>query len=149
MDTTALLVKGIINEADGNLPLAISFYEEIIRLHPKHTDAIKRKAAAEMDLHMDAQALSDINQSIALDRFDSESFVIRGMLHFYTFNKKMEAIIDYNRALCLDPGNVRALFHRGYAYLKYGNKDYARDDFSKADRLGCKEAGDMLEQYFP
>ena len=149
VNATALLVMGFVNEIDGNLPMAISYYEKIIANNPKDTNAIKRKALVEMTLHMDKQALTDINLAIELDRSDPESLVIRGMISIYAFHKKIDAIVDYNKALQMSPLYALALYHRGYAYLKYGNVEYARDDFAKAEELGNKEAVGMLERYFP
>jgi len=149
VNATALLVMGFVNEIDGNLIMAISYYEKIIANNSKDTNALKRKALVEMNLRMDKQAFVDINLAIELDRFDPETLVIRGMISIYSFHKKIDAIVDYNQALLLNPLYALALYHRGYAYLKYGNVEYARDDFVKADGLGNKEAGSMLKQYFP
>ena len=149
VNATALLVMGFVNEIDGNLLMAVSYYEKIVANNPEDTNALKRKALVEMNLHLDKQAFIDINLAIKLDRLDPESLVIRGMISIYAFHKKIDAIVDYNQALQLNPLYTLALYHRGYAYLKYGNVEYARDDFVKADELGNREAGGMLERYFP
>lgn len=148
-DATALFVIGRIHEFRGNLLVALEYYEEILKYHPKDSNALKGKAVVEMDLHLDIKALSDINMAMNFDPLDSEVYFIRGMIYFYSYQKKIEAIIDYNKALQLDPSNIQTLFHRGYAYLKYGNQNYAKDDFVKAARLGSDEARNMLRRYFP
>lgn len=145
---TALYVMGAVHEVWDELPMALYYYDEILSYYPGEAIAMKRKAYVEMHLHKEMDALKHINMSIDLDRSDAESFLIRGMINFYFFSKKLDAIIDYNEALRLDPRNVMALFNRGYAYMKYGNNNYARDDFSKAAQLGYSYAGEMLNRYF-
>ncbi len=145
---TALYVLGAVYEVRDNLPMALQYYDAILNNYPHDAKAMKRKAYVEMHLHMELEALQHINISIELDKNDAESYLIRGMIYFHYFAKKLDAIVDYNEALRLDPQNVMALFNRGYAYLKYGNKNYARDDFSRAAELGYGYAGEMLDQYF-
>jgi tetratricopeptide (TPR) repeat protein len=148
-DSTALLVRGYIHEVRGNQPVALTYYDEILKHHPTDSSALKRKAIVEMNMHLDIKALSDINVAMNFDRSDSEVYFIRGMIYFYSYQKKIEAIVDYNKALQLNPSNAQALFHRGYAYLNYGNRDYARDDFIKATKFGSEDASEMLRIYFP
>ena len=145
---TALYVIGAVHEVRDNLPMALQYYDAILNTHPHDAKAMQRKAYVEMHLHMETEALQHINISIDLDKNDAESYLIRGMIYFYYFAKKLDAIVDYNEALRLDPQNVMALFNRGYAYLKYGNKNYAHDDFSRASELGYGYAGEMLDRYF-
>lgn len=145
---TALYVLGAVHEVRDNLPMALQYYDALLSYDSNDAKALKRKAYVEMHLHMEMDALKHINLSIDLDNSDAESYLIRGMIYFYYFAKKLEAIVDYNEALRLDPQNVMALFNRGYAYLKYGNKNYAHDDFTKASELGYEYAGEMLHRYF-
>ncbi len=63
--------------------------------------------------------------------------------------KKIKAIVSYNKAPGLDHDNALALFNQGYAYLKYVNRDYAKDDFTKSASLGYEYAREMLTLYFP
>ncbi len=145
---TALYVMGSVNEVRDNLPMALYYYNEILTDTPDDAKTLKRKAYVEMHLQKEKDALKDINRSIKIDKTDSESYLIRGMIYFHFFAKKLEAIVDYNQALRLDPHNVMALYNRGYAYLKYGNKNYARDDFMKAAELGYSYAEEMLDRFF-
>ncbi len=145
---TALLVLGLISEEKENFQLAIYYYETILKKYPDDSVALKRKAAVEMNIKKNKSALSDITKSLQLNNKDAEAYIIRGLIYFYLFQKKIEAIIDYNQALRLEPNNVYALFNRGYAYLKYGNHNYARDDFERAASLGYAFASEMLDRYF-
>lgn len=145
---TALYVMGAVNEVRDNLPMALYYYNEILTDSPNDARALKRKAYVEMHLQKERDALKNINRSLELDNTDPESYLIRGMIYFHFFAKKLEAIVDYNEALRLDPDNVMALYNRGYAYLKYGNKNYARDDFIRAAELGYTLAEEMLERFF-
>lgn len=145
---TALLVLGLISEEKDNFQLALYYYDAILKGYPDDSVALKRKAAVEMNINKERSALNDITKSLQLNNKDAEAYIIRGLIYFYLFQKKIEAIIDYNQALRLEPNNVYALFNRGYAYLKYGNHNYARDDFERAAGLGYSYASEMLNRYF-
>jgi len=149
INPVALFTMGSVNETERNWSTELFYYEKLITNHPKNVKTRKRKALVEMHFKMERQALADINVAIDLDRKDPESLVIRGMISFYSFHLKIDAIVDYNEALSLKPQYPLALYHRGFAYLKYGNLEYAKDDFEKAAWLGYKDAQKMLEQYFP
>lgn len=145
---TALLVLGLISEEKENFQLALYYYDTILKSHANDSVALKRKASVEMNIKKETSALNDITRSLQLNSEDAEAYIIRGLIYFYLFQKKIEAIIDYNQALRLEPNNVYALFNRGYAYLKYGNHNYARDDFERAAHLGYGYASEMLDRYF-
>jgi len=145
---TALLVLGLISEEHENYQGALHYYDTILEYYPNDPTTLKRKAAVEMNIQHEKSALSDITRSLQLNSNDAESYIIRGLIYFYFYQKKIEAIIDYNQALRLEPNNAYALFNRGYAYLKYGNYNYAHDDFERAASLGYENASDMLDRYF-
>lgn len=71
-------------------------------------------AHAEMNLNSKEAAPRNINRSIQLDNSDTEAYLIRGMIHFYLFQRKIDSILDYNMTLQLDSDHVLALFNRGY-----------------------------------
>jgi len=146
---TAHLVLGLVNEARGNFEVAMTRYDEILQLHNDDPIAHKRIANVKMKLGMYEEALNDINQSLMLDKTDAEAYVIRGLIYFRHFHDKIEAILNYNEALRLDPENVSALYHRGYSFLKYGNYNYAKDDLARASVLGNENAQEMLSKFFP
>lgn len=146
---TALLVNGLIEEEQGNYADAIACYNNVLDVYPDDPQALKRKALAELFCKNGTQALDDINKSIENDSNDPESYIIRGMIQFQSYDKKKDAIINYNQALKIDPQNVCGLFNRGLTFLRIGNKQYAFDDLSKAARLGHEEAQLMIKKYFP
>ncbi len=145
---TALLVMGLINEANGKYDAAIRHYNDILDSYHEDALALKRRAYVEMNTGREKEALRDINHSLKLDNKDAEAYIIRGLIYFYYYQNKIEAIINYNKALQIDPLNISALYNRGYSYLKYGNYNYARDDFMKAANLGYRQASEMLDKYF-
>ncbi len=145
---TALLVLGLISEEYENFQTALNYYNTILGFYANDSTTLKRKAVVEMNIQKDKSALTDITRSLQLNSNDAEAYIIRGLIYFYLFQKKIEAIVDYNHALRLEPNNVHALFNRGYAYLKYGNYNYARDDFERAARLGYTNASQMLNRHF-
>lgn len=146
---TALLVLGLIEEELGNYPSAIKYYHRILEAFPGDAQCLKRKALAELYCQNGRQALIDIDNSLSSNDRDPEGYIIRGMIHFHNFDRKEEAIIDYNRALKIDPDNICGLYNRGLMFLRIGNKQYAFDDLSKAAKLGHTEAELTIKKYFP
>ena len=57
------------------------------------------------------------------------------------------AILDYNKAIELDPNNSNSYIKRGFAKYQMGLKDSACLDFSKAGELGEAKAYDLIKQY--
>jgi|GEM_PF-1185393 len=145
---TACLVSGLIEEEKGNYRQAILHYNSILKSYPDDPTALKRIAAAEAGIEEEESAFRNITRSLQLNNNDAEAYIIRGQIYFHLFQKKIEAIMDYNQALRIEPDNVHALCNRGFAYLKYGNRNYARDDFEHAARLGYSCAFEMLNRYF-
>ena len=147
-DCTAYLVMGLVSEKKRNFEEAALYYSEILKLHENDPIALKRKANVEMVFGMYEEALADIDQSLSSDKTDPEAYVIRGLIYLRHHHDKIEAIVNFNEALRLDPQNVPALYHRGYSFLKYGNYNYARDDLTHAAILGNKDAEEMLSKFF-
>ncbi len=146
---TALLVLGLIEEDLGNYPHAIDYYNNILMVYEDDPQCLKRKAYAEMNCQNNTQAMDDINKSIDSDPNDPEAYIIRGMIHFHSYDRKKEAIIDYNQALKIDPENICGLYNRGLTFLRIGNKQYAYDDLTKAAKLGDLESEMLIKKYFP
>ena len=146
---TALLVLGLIEEELENYADAIAHYNKVLKAYPADPQCLKRKALAELHCHNGVQALVDINKSIKSNPEDPESYIIRGMIQFQIYDRKKEAIINYNQALKIDPKNICGLFNRGLTFLRIGNKQYAFDDLTKAAELGHMEAEMMIKKYFP
>lgn len=146
---TALLVLGLIEEDLGNYLRAIDYYNKILMVYVDDPQCLKRKAYAELNCKNNIQAMVDINKSIDSDPNDPEAYIIRGMLHFHSYDRKKEAIIDYNLALKIDPENICGLYNRGLTFLRIGNKQYAYDDLRKAAKLGDLESEVLLKKYFP
>jgi tetratricopeptide (TPR) repeat protein len=46
-----------------------------------------------------------------------------------------ESLLEYNKALSLDPSDARTLFNRGNTYLALQKIDLAHQDFDNAIRL--------------
>src|SRR5687768_17130528 len=60
--------------------------------------------------------------------------------HHYQQRDVEQAIIDYGKAIELDPENANAYGNRGVAYLQSGNLEKAFDNLSKAIELDSSNA---------
>ncbi len=55
-----------------------------------------------------------------------------------------KALVDYDRAIELDPRLAVAYFNRGLTHIKLGHMERALEDQKMAARLGWKAAQDFL-----
>lgn len=81
-----------------------------------------------------AEALTELNQAIAIDTQDSVSFHARGNVH-YELHHYAEAVEDYNRAVALEPNDASAYGNRGWSYRHLGQEDLAVRDWQTCHRL--------------
>lgn len=146
---TALFILGLMEEDLGNYREAIDLYNKILEVYQDDPQCLKHKALAELHCQNGTQAMEDINKSIDNKSDDPEAYIIRGMIQFHSYDRKKEAIIDYNKALKIEPDNICGLYNRGLTFLRIGNKQYAFDDLKKAANLGYLEAEVMIKKYFP
>ena len=62
----------------------------------------------------------------------------RGMA-YEQLNDKSRAVVDYSKAISLNPNYAEAYYNRGLCYESLGDKTGARADFAKAKQLGYSE----------
>ena len=61
--------------------------------------------------------------------------------------KCTEAILDFNKAIELNPKDGMAYYYRGFAKYVLSDKDGACLDLSKAGELGESGAYDLIKEY--
>lgn len=77
------------------------------------------------------QAISDYNQSIAIEPDDPFPYNNLGWL-YYNKGKLNEAALEYNKAIAKDPDYAKSYYNRALVYYHQGNLTQAIADFNKA-----------------
>jgi tetratricopeptide (TPR) repeat protein len=85
------------------------------------------------------QALSQIDQALAMNPKDAETYTRRGGI--YTLQKQYDkALENFNRAIDLDPRSAKAYYNRALVYYYQGKYDQALADLNKTIELKPKDA---------
>jgi tetratricopeptide (TPR) repeat protein len=127
-------------EEEKQPELAISYYDEAIRLDPKDVTAYVNRADAYRHNGDYDRAISDYDRAISLDPGLAIAYFGRG----FAYGRKGDydrAIADYDQAVRLDPQNARALVLRGDAYSRKGDPGRAASDYNQAITLDPTRPG--------
>ncbi|PRP85305.1 hypothetical protein PROFUN_06907 [Planoprotostelium fungivorum] len=113
-----------------DLQRAIPHFDESIRLFPDNTDSIYNRASANIQLGKFPEAVLDLDRWIQLSapEEDAEAYQLRGFALLQT-GDHANALINFDRALTLDPTNYMALNNRANIY----NDVHHRHDAALAD----------------
>ena len=72
---------------------------------------------------------------VQADQDQIEAYIEQGMIYLEEEHEYELAISEFDKALEMDPDNVKALTQRGRAYLALGDEDQALEEFNKASEL--------------
>lgn len=108
-------------EQAGNLPAAIAQYDLAIDRNAQAPKAFLNRGILRARVNQDLDgALSDFDQTIALDTTYALAFLNRGLV--YKINGNLDASQeDYDRAIALEPWNP--VFYRNRAILQFARND--------------------------
>jgi tetratricopeptide (TPR) repeat protein len=137
------LYRGYARYAKGQFALAIKDYDEAIRLQPDNADAFLNRAIAHNGKSDYDRAITNSDQAIRLSR-TSEATVgynTRGDAHLHKgdFNA---AIDDYDHALKLWAEYPQAMYGRGVAKIRGGDRTGGQADIDAAQKLKADVAAE-------
>jgi len=90
-------------------------------------------------------ALDDINIYLSVPSNSAPDYLFRGKLYAH-LNNHSDAILDFNKAIEIDPSYDQAYMHRGISKTELNQND-ACSDLLKAKELGLKAASQYLKKY--
>ena len=93
-----------------------------------------RLAVAKESQSITSYTVTNLNQALALDPQDAETYYNRGNLH-YEQGKPESAIADFSKAIQIDPKHILSYTYRGFIYLEQENYDLAEADYNQVIRL--------------
>ncbi|WP_425616580.1 tetratricopeptide repeat protein [Anatilimnocola sp. NA78] len=126
----ALLGLATAREGLGDLSSAATDYERVLKVDPENVHSRKRLVLLLLELDEGSKAhgqLSALEGKIA----DFDFHLIQGRVELL-LGKANEAVVQFDQALALDPGNTLAWYLRGNALASSGNNVAAEDSFTKA-----------------
>ena len=115
--------RAIIHHNKGNLELAISDYNEAIRLNAKDENSHYGRGRVNYDLEQYTKSISDFDTAIRINSDNADIYYWRGLAKFQS-NLYSEAITDFDSAINLNPTDAHFYYWRGMASL---NLKYYQD----------------------
>ena len=133
------VTQGVDLNRKGETQLAISSYDEAIRLAPQLGRAYYLRGVAHSSLDDRERAIQDFDEAIRLDPQDASAYFSRGVA-WDTLGEFERARSDYDEAIRFDPQNSAAYFNRAVAHTRLGMDREARRDAGRAEGLGYDPA---------
>ena|GEM_PF-879167 len=131
----AYISRGAAYQQKGESHKALADFNQAIGLDPKSARAICDRAILEdVLLQQPNKALADYNEAIRLAPEFQRAYVNRGV-HFLEQHDYDRAVLDFTRAIQLQPDDPGTHAYRAYAYAKLGQRSPARADAAAGTRL--------------
>ena len=115
----------------GRIDDAARLYADILRVSPRHFDALYSLAIAHSQSGRIEEAQSVMAEALAVNPQSVEACYARGCL-LHRLNRLDEAIASYDRALALRPDFIDALNNRGGAFGALNRHEDALASFDRA-----------------
>jgi tetratricopeptide (TPR) repeat protein len=141
----ALNYRGVTKAVTGKHTEALEDYKSALNINPEYATAHYNKGTSEASLELYSDAIASFTKAIELDSKKTMSYMNRGNCYVMIKDYK-SAINDYSTVIAIDPKNSDAYYNRGAAY-QFAEDKNACNDWRKAQSLGNKRAGEMLEKY--
>ncbi len=125
-----------------------TLWTHVLKYYNKTTLPFGNRANYYRDQGKIPEALRDYSSVIRLKPLEPAPYNSRGRLYF-NFNHRdslSKALVDYSKAIELDPDNAEYVVNRGATYAKLGNMQGALEDFSRALQLNPSFANIYLNR---
>ena len=116
-------------------PLAMADADMLLRFEPQNSHAYYTKAVAYMRSNKPDSALANFDKSLAIKPNAENVLNNRGSLLFNSFQRYNEALIDFTKAIAINPQG-EYFYHRSLCYYKLGDVARARADATIATQKG-------------
>lgn len=125
---------GIIYAARKN-PLAMQYYENVLRIHPQREDALYARAIFLQNLGKIDEAIAEYEGMIKIDSKCERCYYNIGALLLEIKKDPKKSIEKFTLAIEIKPDYVEAYFARGYAYSLIKDKESAKADYNMCLQL--------------
>ena len=143
----AFLEIGKIQTADNEIRKAFASFTYSIQTDSLLAEAYYERGRLSI-LHSSnmKNALNDLYVAGRLNPWLDGVFSMTGELRLKA-NEYSEAIVDYNKAININPDDAHALINRGVAYYNNNIKEKACEDWVNASKKGNTQAIKLLQKY--
>lgn len=125
---------GVIYAAQKN-PVALEYYENVIRINPYNDNVLYARAKLLQDLGRTDEAIREYETILSKNKACSNCNYNLGAIYL-NIKKNNEKALDYfTKAIESDPEYAEAYFARGYTYSRMNDKEKARADYNACLKL--------------
>lgn len=133
-NTTALLWIGILHLREGNLNLAFERFNRIIQVDPHNADAYYYLGAIYNFRHNPVMAIEYLKKSRDADSEEADTH-FRLAKAFHNVDMTANAMLEYNRAIDINPGYTKAINEIGWIFYNKGDEESAIEQWLKTLRI--------------
>jgi len=138
----ALLARGQLHEATGDLSAAQADYAKAAEIDPENDQAHFLLGNVQETLGLFEQALSSYDAAIRINPEHDDAYNNRGRV-LEELGQYEQAIDSFTASIRIDPEDPAPYYNRGTVWLTLDDFSKALEDFEKAIALGLKDA-DLL-----
>lgn len=120
---------GIIYAARRN-PIALDYYQNVLRISPENQNAKYARAKLLQDLGKIDEAVKEYETILATNKTCANCYYNLGAIYLEIKKEPKKALEQFTKAIELDPNYVEAYFARAYTYTKLKDKESAKADYN-------------------
>lgn len=125
---------GVLYSARKN-PIALEYYNTVLKLDPQNKDAAYAKAKLLQDLGKIDEAIQLYQQLISIEANCVYCYYNLGAIYLEITKEPKKALEQFSKAVEINPSYVEAYFARGYTYVLLQDKTSAKADFNMCLQL--------------
>lgn len=120
---------GILYGARKN-PIALEYYNDVLRIDPSHPNANYAMAKLLQDLGKVDEAIQRYEAILKTDKGCDNCYYNMGAIYLEIKKDPKKALEKFTKAIEINPNYVEAYFARGYTYSKLKDKESAKADYN-------------------
>jgi len=125
---------GIIYAARRN-PIALEYYNNVLRVNPNNEDARYARARLLQDVNKPDEAIAEYSAILLKNKKCDICYYNMGAIYIEMKKDNEKAVEYFSKAIEINPEYVGAYFARGYSYSKMDKKDKAKADYEACLRI--------------
>ena len=111
-------------------PLALEYYNNVLRMDPSRMDANYAKAKFLQDVGKIDEAFKQYENILVINKTCDNCYYNMGAMYLELKKDPKKALEQFTKAIEINPNYVEAYFARGYTYSKLKDKESAKADYN-------------------